>query len=570
MSSRQPWARQGLWCGPRMRLTGRRDSEHEPVETPEAKPDEATTPGAETRGGTGLPGGPAVQDEPQTRSSGALVVRGGAWNVLGLLTPFATTIILTPFLIDGLGISRYGLFVLAVTISLFLASFDGGISASAQRFFAIYAGTDDRAAATRLLVTLAAFVAALGALLFVALFFMAPPLLTLFNIPAKLLPEGVFLLRTIAALVGFGLLQQLLAAVLNARHRFALTSLTRSASYGIYALGAFVAVQQDLGLRGLALALVGQTVVAVALLLPCACRYLSLQHARLLPWQDLHRFLRYAATVQVTGLLGLVNLQADVLIVGAFLPVRDVGVYSVGGTFAAQLRTIPLNVLAPAQAVLGQAYGERGEVHARPEFERLQRLWVQGTAGWCTVGLGSAYFAVTAWLGDGFATSAVVATVLLGGYAVNLWTGMTTTWLRVVGRPELEARYGFVAVATNVVLTLVLVVPFGLLGVVAATAAGQLIGTAYLLRLVRSRYSPDLRSFVRDVPVLPVILATAATVALELLARPAAPEGPLGLLYAAVVAAPALVVYVVALLGPRRVRSLVTQAVRTRPVATRR
>lgn len=501
-------------------------------------------------------------EETPVRSASALVLRGGAWNVLGLLTPLLTTIVLTPFIIDGLGLARYGLFVLAVTISLFLASFDGGISASAQRYFAVYAGTDDRGAATRLLVTLVALVAALGCVLFVALFFLGPPLLRALDVPGELLPEGEFLLRTLSAIVGLGLLQQLFAAVLNARHRFALTSLTRSASYGVYALGAFIAVQQDFGLRGLALSLVGQTVVAVAVLLPCACRYLSLQHVRLLPWTELQRFLRYAATVQVTGLLGLVNLQADVLIVGAFLPVREVGVYSVGGTFAAQLRSIPLNVLAPAQAVLGQAYGDRGEVDARPDFERLQRLWVQGTAGWCAVGLGAAYFGVTAWLGSEFTTSAVVATVLLAGYAINLWTGMATTWLRVVGRPELEARYGLAGVVANVVLTLVLVVPFGLLGVVAATAAGQLIGTAYLLRLVRSRYSRDLRSFVRDVPVVPAVLATAATVALELLARPAAPGGPLGLVYSGVVAAPALVLYLVALVGPRRAWALLSRATR--------
>ena len=61
--------------------------------------------------------------------------------------------------------------------------------------------------------------------------------------------------------------------------------------------------------------------------------------------------------MQLTGLAGLVNLQADTFIVGAFAPLSAVGFYSVGASFAAQIRAVPTNALGPAQAVLGRQRG---------------------------------------------------------------------------------------------------------------------------------------------------------------------------------------------------------------------
>src|SRR4051812_569503 len=82
------------------------------------------------------------------------VFRGGLWNIFGQFAPLVSNLILTPFIIHGLGVERYGLYMHISAVATFLGSFDGGISTSAQRYFAIYAGTDDRLSSTRLLSTL--------------------------------------------------------------------------------------------------------------------------------------------------------------------------------------------------------------------------------------------------------------------------------------------------------------------------------------------------------------------------------------------------------------------------------
>lgn len=496
--------------------------------------------------------------EPPQRSMVSMVLRGGTWQSIAQFTPLFVNLVLTPYVIHGLGVTRYGLYILVNTIAGFLGSFDGGIGASAQRFFAVYAGSDDRVGTTRLLTTLSGIVLSIGGLLFCVLFFGVPAGLDLFTIPPDLRPEAVFLLRTMAVIVGFGLFRGLFSAVLNSRQRYMITALTNIGSYVIYVVGVILTVQHGWGLRGIAITFVAQASFAAFSIVPNACRYLTRAGLSVLPRSEIGRFFQYAWKVQVVGLMGIINLQADALTIGAVLPVRQVGVYGAGANFAMQLRNIPTNVLSPIQAILGRSFGRAGTVGAHPDFVRLQRLWVRGCTGWIVVALGAVYFAVLSWLGPEFRLGAVVAVILLAGHLVNLWTGVLVVWVQVIGKPELEARYGVLGVLLNVPLTVALIFPFGVLGVVAATTTAQIACSLYLLRITKSQVVPTPPPFIRDIPVLAALAAIATTVLLELLAFPHAPEGAAGLAYTALVASPGVLVYASLTWGPRRVASTVT------------
>jgi O-antigen/teichoic acid export membrane protein len=490
--------------------------------------------------------------------SAGVVVRGGGWYLLGQSAPLIVAVVLTPYVVHGLGVERYGLFALATAVTTFIGSFDGGIRASAQRFLAVYAGREDDARSTRLVITLTLLVGGLGAVLVTVLVLAGSTLLSLIGIPRELVPEGAFLLVALAVSVSLGMLQGLYTAVLNAHHRYALINISRIIAYALYAVAVLYAVHSGQGLRGIALALVGQALLSTCVLVPTAARYLGRAHVGLLSRQELREFLRYSLRVQVTGLAGLVNLQADMLIVGAFAPLAAVGYYSVGATFASQLRALPTNALSPVHALLGRAFGG-AEADARADFERLQRFWVIGSTGLMSVGIGAAWFGILAWLGDGYQLSAFVAVVLLAGHVVNLWTAVLTLWLGVVGRPELEARYGIAGMLLNVVLTLALAVPFGVPGVVVATMVAQVLGSLYLRRLVRRRLPGGARSFLLDVPVVPALAALTLTVAVEYVARPLCPDGPLGLLVCGMLAVPGLACFALLALGPRRSLGLLRQ-----------
>jgi O-antigen/teichoic acid export membrane protein len=495
---------------------------------------------------------PQYDDGQQGPSTRGTLMRGSGWNALGQVAPLIINILLTPYILHALGIQGYGLFALAVTITTFFASFDGGIGKSAQRYFAVYLGESDYRAVTRLLVSLSVALAAVGALLSSLLFIGTPTILAAFGVPAGLLNDGIFLLRTLAITITLLMIQGLFSALLSAGHRFGVTSATRLVTYALYAMGVVIAVESGYGLEGIAIAMLAQAGVSAVVISIVAGSRLHWRHVGFVSWRDFRKFLAFAMRVQLVGFAGLVNNQADTLIIGAFLGIREVGLYSAGANFANQLRTVPLNALGPAQSLLGQAYGRHGARAAEAEFEKLQRLWVVATSGWFAVGVSASYFGVTAWLGGEYGLAALVAATLLTAHLVNVWTGMLTVWLGVAGRPELEARYGIIAVLLNVTLTFALVGPFGLYGVIVATAIASVASSFYLLRLVRIKYSPDLRSFLLDIPALPIAVGVCVTVSVELAARSSFPQGALGLLVAGIAAVPGVASYVIAAYGPRR------------------
>lgn len=501
-------------------------------------------------------------------SARAVILRGGSWQVVGQVVPLAVNIVLTPLIIAGLGLDRYGLFMLVSVLAAVLQQFDGGVYGAAQRSFALHAGAGDRRAATSLLVTVLASVTGAAAALFAVCFVLAPHVIGLFRVPAALEAEGTYLLRAVVAIIAIALLRNLFAALVNAEGRFALTNANQLVGHAVYVTGLLLTLDRGWGLHGVAWTMLAQQALATVIIVPAAVALTDRQGLRLLPWRELRAFWAFGLTLQWSGLTNLVNLQADALIVGALMPVRAVGVLTSGANFAHQVRMVPMNVVAPVQAVLARKVGEGDPAAARALFERVQHGWVVGTAGWGVVGAGAAGFGVTSWLGPELQLSGLVAAVMLVGYLPGLMAAVLTLWTQVLGRPELAARCATAAALLNVALTLVLIGPFGIPGTVAATATSQVVATLLLLRLARRRLDGGVRSFLRDVPVLACAVAAVVVVGCELAVRPLVPTGALGLLACGAAALPATVVYVLLAVGPREAVRLV-RAWRSRPDAAR-
>jgi O-antigen/teichoic acid export membrane protein len=508
-----------------------------------------------------------LPDAAPADGSGKAVLRGSSWNTVAQIVPLIINIILTPYVIDGLGKPAFGLFILSTSIADFLGTFDGGFYSSAQRYFSIYAGRNDNRATGRLFLSLSMAVLGLGAIMATILTVAAPVLIGFFRVPVALRADGEFILRVLGIVIALELLRGVFAGIINARQRFSVTSGTTITQYLIYTGIVIATLRYHWGLHGIALALLAQAAVSTAILGLAASRYLARSDLRFMPRREITEFLRYSSRAQVSGLSDLINLQSDSLIVGGFINLSSVALYNSGRNFATQMRSLPWNAIAPAATSLGHTYGEQGAEAVLVQFRRLQRLWVQACSGWIAVGAAAAYFGVTRWLPAGYRLAGVVAVVLLIGYAFRLWAGMMTVFCQTTGHPELEARYGVVSVVVNLVLTLALVVPFGVLGVVAATALGQLVGSIYLLRVVRSRLSADIPSFFDEVPWLASAIAAAVTVGLELPVWNLFHRGALGLLEAGVVAAPGLLVFAVLTFGPRQVWQILRG--RLRPMTQR-
>ncbi|HTT92304.1 MAG TPA: polysaccharide biosynthesis C-terminal domain-containing protein [Acidimicrobiales bacterium] len=491
----------------------------------------------------------AEADEKPTGLRG--VARGFSWGTAGQLLGVAGNLVLTPFIIHGLGVQRYGIFVLVVTLTGMLNSFDGGMMGAAQRYFSIYAGTDDRKSTTELLTTFCVLLTVLGIVISTAGWFLSPVIVGFLNMSAVWRPQTIFLFRTLGVLVTTLFVHTLFQFVLNARQRWAWSTAAGFATYLAYVVGFVIVIETGSGLRGVAFIFVGQQVLAAALIVPVAVGYLDRRGITLIPWSKLRSIMSFSGKLQIGGIAALVVTEVDSLVIGGGLSVHALGIYSPGANFANQLASVASNGLGPARVHLGNVYGREGEEGTFREFTRLQRMWVVAITGWTLVAIASAYFGILAWLGPRFSLSGWICIVLTAGAAIPLITGLIGSYAAAVGKAGALARYGVVSMVVNIVLTVPMVL-LGSLGVVAATAIGQLVAAIYMLHDVRHSIRQDLPNPLRHVPLLRGGAAAAVTFGLEVAIRPYLPTGAIGLLGTGVPALFGLCVFGTLVLGPRQ------------------
>lgn len=426
-------------------------------------------------------------------------MKGFSWNTGSQIATSVSALIVVPIAIHRLGLSAYGVFTLAMTAVSLLQQLDGGMMNAAMRYLGLAAGKGDRQSAAAHLLTMLVIVAVIGTTLGLMVFFASPEVVRLFGIASPLRRSARFAMQVVGVMLPLGLIQGVLSAALQANGRYRVFASNNIVWRILYVVALVVLVHRRGGLTTLMWLVLLQQVAVVLTLLPPACRQVDMRKARLLPRSDVRQILRYSTRVQVFTLTGLVNLQLDTLIVGAALPLRDVALYGTGATIATQIRSLPMNAAAPMITRLAHSFGSGANVATFDEYVRLQSMWAVISSAFLAIVGGISLFLIEAWLGERFLTAGIVCLVLNVGNLVNLLTAPLTIYLQVIGRPEIEARYGLISAATNIVLT-VSFLWLGVYGVAGATAVAQSLASAVLLWMARKRVSRDIPSFLEAVP----------------------------------------------------------------------
>lgn len=497
-----------------------------PASAPEAEPAPAPAPAGAGRSG-----------------AARTLLRGTSWSTASQIIPLVINLAMTPWVIHGLGGARYSVFLLISSIVALLGNLDGGIGQSAMRFFTIYAGRDDRIATTRLLFSVSSIVVAGAALVSVVVLPFTPQILSFFGLADDLRHEATVLLMVMVPVTGLLLLRNLYSSVVYARQRFGIMSIAVIAGYVAYTVGLILTVVLGWGLYGIAGALVAQGLVLGAISVPTGLSYLDRAGMTFLSRAEFLEFFRYAWKVQVSGIMSFLGYQKDQLVAGRVLSAQQSGPFGQGTSFSTQLSWMPQNAIGPIQAMTGQKVGSVGASAAAPAVEALQRVWVKGVTGWCAIGAPAAYFGVRAWLPDSYALAGTVAAILLLGNLFHLLTRVLVIWALTLGRSEVEMRGTAVSLLANIALSVAFYYPFGMIGIVAATAVSKVVMMLFISWDARRTLPTNLRWFLLDVPWIAAVVGFAACAGLEYLASGFLPRGALGLLCAGLVAIPAVLLY---------------------------
>lgn len=503
-----------------------------------------------------------VSPSEQEHSTTGAIARGAFWTVLGKFAPMGITIFLTPYIVHGLGVTRYGLFILINSLILLISSLDLGLKGASRRYFAVYAGSNDVAAATRMLVTMLAGLATLGVFISLTGWLVAPLLLDALKMPRSLRPEAVFLFRTLGILLTITFIHTLFSGILQGRHRFALIANAGLACYAVWALGLVATVHFHAGLRGVAIVFLVQQMMLVATLIPPALRYIDWHSVGFLRRRELSELFSFALKSQVNSLAALINTEFDNVIVGSVLSVRTVSFFNTGTNVATNAGSLVLAALTPIQTVLANTFGRGGEKAALVQYRRLARVWSIALTGWFASAAGAAYFAVVAWLGPAFHLAGYIAVVAMISALFMLLRALLAAYCSTVIQMGPSVRAGLVSVAVNIALTVPLLLT-GAIGVAIGTAIGQLAGLLYLTWACRRTISPEIPNMLRTIPVWSGMATAGLVAGLEFVCAPWLPSGGLGLIASGVPALVGLAAFAALTLGPTRSLSTLRTAVGT-------
>jgi O-antigen/teichoic acid export membrane protein len=196
----------------------------------------------------------------------------------------------------------------------------------------------------------------------------------------------------------------------------------------------------------------------------------------------LKELVQFGGWTQLQGLFVVATYETDPLVIGTLISPAAVGVYSVADRLAQQIRFVPsilLSSLLPAAS----------ELHAKQKYDELRKAAIYGNrytsflcfgASGLIIALSSVLFRV--WLNRTYPNLDLITALLIASY---LLVGLSVTGLALstaMGRADLAAKLAPIGLVINLILTLALVKPLGIVGVLYGTVISMTIWVIIYLR----------------------------------------------------------------------------------------
>ncbi|MGC2248991.1 MAG: flippase, partial [Terriglobales bacterium] len=461
--------------------------------------------------------------EARFRSEMGQISRHSAVFFLGTLFTAAAGYFFKIYVARVLGAGALGVYALGMTLVGFFGLFNGlGLPQTAARFVAAYSATGQfgplRAFFQRALVLVAlANLVLAGAMVFAGPWlarhlYHSSDLAGYFHLFA-----GLLVLSGLATFLG-----QVLAGYKDIALR---TIITNFISSPLNIILGVLFLTAGMGLRGYVLAQVASAAIVLVLLVAAAWKLTprAVRHFAAKAPKIESEVYWFSAAVFGVGMLEFLLAQADKIMLGIFLDVRQVGIYAIAG---ALVGFVPV-----ALQSVNQIFSPTiADLHARGEHALLGRLfqtltkWILGLTLPLALVMIVDSKPLMRLFGPAFEAGWVVLILGTLGQLINAGVGSVGYLLLMSGNQRRLIRVQAIMAVFVVVTTAGLVRPFGIVGVALAAALTNAIANYLNLREVRAALdiSPYNRTYLRL--LLPCAASIAVVVGIRLLTAGFHPE----------------------------------------------
>jgi O-antigen/teichoic acid export membrane protein len=446
------------------------------------------------------------------------IARNAVLSILGQVGPAVAAVFALPLLARTLGVERLGFLSLVWIVIGYFSLLDFGLGLGVTKSVAAVLGTDAECRVPEIFWTAWITQGCLGIAGGLLLWSVSPLLAgEILHVPQLLQAETVRALHLCAAALPVIVMTPSLIGVLQAKRRFDITVLIQTPfAVGQYVLP-YVCARHGMDLGGLIGVLLLSRIVSF-LLLGWAAAVVTprLLQRPVFTRAEFRALIGFGGWVTAGTLIAPVVLYADRFLISRVLSLSFVAYYSVPADALMRLLIAPSCIVS----VLFPSFSQMREKAEGDAVRELAHRSIQAILYLMVVPLGAVMICasdlMTLWMGAPFAAQAsIVLRILVVGTLANSVARVPYGLLQAIGRPDLPSKLQFVELPTQLVLSLVLTVRFGLCGAAAAWSLRLTAEMAILLYLAHRNGGLSLGHLRADraLPAGALILAPAVVLA---------------------------------------------------------
>jgi O-antigen/teichoic acid export membrane protein len=453
-------------------------------------------------------------------SIGKKIIKNTIYNSIGRIWLMLVTLLLTPYILHKLGVQVFAVWSLVFVMANYLGVLDFGIRTSFAKYIAEYHTKKDSSSINAVITCGMIFYLAFSLFIIGLTVILRGPIISLLQIPSSIYEESMFAILGMVLILSLNNTFSIFEAVLIGLQRMDVQNKIMIFASIFNIAGTFFFLEKGLGIRGL---VINYGIVSLIIaVLNVYFSYRLLPYIRIgLSWMNKEIFRKlfsYGIKMQICNFAAIIYLQADKVILSHFLGLNFVTFYELGQKAANAIRTLPillLSALVPAVS----------ELEASNDKEKLRELYERGSKYISLLVFPLIFLSIivapdliSLWVGDKFSLAILSFQILIIGYGINVLTGMGTSMVRGIGKPEYETRYAVFTLFMQLTLSIVLVQVLGYKGILVSVLSTSIASALYFLLTFHRLLKLDFKPFARVIyikPLLSSLIAFAITFGLS-------------------------------------------------------
>src|ERR1700677_510731 len=439
----------------------------------------------------------------------------------GLAVNVAVGFFLSPFILHHLGDEAFGLWILIFSVTGYYGIFDFGIRSSLVRYVSKFQATGDKDQLARLVNTSLFTYSCIGLILALLTVLGSFYVDWIFHIPRSFLKDARILFLMVGFSLALGFPLGVSSGILEGLQKFYLINWTNVLATLLRAVLIIAALRRGFGLLTVAL-------ITVSLpLITSAARAVIAQLSLVLPYgwkyvdrEALRQVANYGSTTFLIIVAGRLRFRTDAVIIGTFLSAAAITHFSIGARlvdYAGEVVSSLAQIFTPMSS----------HFHATGDYNQIRRIFISGnracalvmfpmTAALVVMGKS----VIEAWVGPRYVSSYIVLLIVLIPSTLYFAQSTSNRILFGMGVNKSLAYVVLMGGVVNVILSIVLVRPLGIVGDAIGTAIPLLCTSLFFLpRHMCRQLGVPVRKFLVEAYFYPLLLSLPMIFALILMQR---------------------------------------------------